>query len=100
MVVPSPRTLPTNWRITPSPPLAVTVPDCGGQVAGDEPDQRGLARPVRPDQGGHRALTDPERGVVQQYPPVRQRLAQVRHLDVTHLGPLPVRWSTAVPASR
>ena len=66
-----------------------TVPDCGLRVAGDEPDQRGLARAVRPDQGGRGPLPDPERRVVKQHPAVGKDMAQVRHIDMTPRWPPP-----------
>jgi len=52
------------------------------QVPGHQPEQRGLAGPVRPDQGGRDPLADAEARVVEQRPPVRQHVADVRHLDV------------------
>ena len=52
------------------------------EVARHQPEQRGLARPVRPDQCGGGPLADAEADVVEQRPPVRKDLADVRHLDV------------------
>jgi hypothetical protein len=52
------------------------------EVTGDQPEQRGLARPVRPDQGGRGPLADAEAHVVEQRPPVRKDVADVRHLDM------------------
>ena len=56
--------------------------------------QRPLRRPrstpapdrgrIDPDQSGHGALTDPERDVVEQLTSVRQRMANVRGLYMTH----------------
>jgi len=42
------------------------------EVTGDQPEQRGLARSVRPDQGGGGPLADAEAHVVEQRPPVRE----------------------------
>ena len=75
---------PTNWRMTPSPPLELTDARLRRQVTGDQPHQRGLAGAVRPDQRGDRAVADPERHVVEQHPAVRQGVADVRRLDMAH----------------
>jgi hypothetical protein len=59
-------------------------PVLGLHVAGDEAEQGGLARSVRADEGGGDPLADLEAGVVEQRPPVRQHVADVRHLDMPH----------------
>ena len=74
--------VPMNWRMTPRPPVEVTRAFLRLEVTGDQPEQRGLARPVRPDQGGGGPLADAEAHVVEQRPPVRQDVADVRHLDM------------------
>jgi hypothetical protein len=56
-------------------------------VLGDEPDECGLASAVGPGQGRGGALADPERRISDQLPSVRQGVAEVRHIDVTHLIP-------------
>src|SRR5215510_802224 len=69
-----------------------------GEVPGDEPDQRGLARAVRADQGRRRPFPDPERCVLEQHPAIRQYVAEVRHFDVTHAGPFPPHASSGCRA--
>src|SRR5690606_20820919 len=54
------------------------------EVAGDHAGERRLARAVRPDERDARAVADAQRDVVQQRPPVRERDADARQLDVTH----------------
>ena len=56
----------------------------GGDVAGHDAQQGGLAGPVRTDERGLRAVAHPERRVVEQYPPVGQRVPHRRHVHVTH----------------
>ena len=70
--------MPMNWRITPSPPERAIAPLVHRQVAGDHPQQRGLAGAVRADQRHLRALADPERHVGEELPPVRQRVRRPR----------------------
>ena len=55
-----------------------------GQVAADDPQQGGLARPVGADQRHLGALPHPERHLVEQDPPVRQLVAHTGDVDVTH----------------
>jgi hypothetical protein len=55
-----------------------------GEVTGDQPQQRGLARPVRPDQRGDGAFPDTERDIAEQLPAIRQRMADMRGLDMAH----------------
>jgi len=52
------------------------------EIAGHQPEQRCLTRSVRPDQGRRHPLADAEAHVVEQGPPVRQHMADVRHLDM------------------
>ena len=54
------------------------------QVAGDHPQQRGLAGAVGADQRRLRTLPDPEADVVEEHPPVWQRVAQPLDVDVSH----------------
>ena len=54
------------------------VPLWHRQVAGDHPQQRGLAGAVRADQRDLRALADPERHVGEELPPVRQHECRPR----------------------
>ena len=54
------------------------------QVAGDDLQQRGLARAVGADQRDLGALADPERDVVEQHPPVRQLEAHPGDVHVSH----------------
>ena len=56
------------------------------QVAGDDPQQRGLAGAVGADQRDLGALPDPERDVVEQHPPVRQLVAHPGDVDVSHVA--------------
>ena len=58
------------------------------EVAGDDPQQRGLAGPVGADQRHLGALADPERDVVEQHPPVGQLVADSGDVDVSHAAPL------------
>ena len=52
------------------------------EIPGHQPEQRGLARAVRPDQGGGDPVADAEAHVVEQGPSVRQNMADMRHLDM------------------
>ena len=54
------------------------------QVAGDDPQQRGLAGAVGADQRDLGALADPERHVVEQHPAVGQLVAHPGDVHVTH----------------
>ena len=54
------------------------------EVAGDHPQQRGLARPVGADERGLGAVADPEAHLVEQHPPVRQDAGELLDVDVTH----------------
>jgi hypothetical protein len=54
------------------------------EVAGDDAQQRRLARAVRADQGDLRPLADPEGHVVEQHPPVRQLVAHPGNVHVSH----------------
>jgi hypothetical protein len=54
------------------------------QVAGHDPQQRGLPGAVRADQGDLGAVADPERDVVEQYSPVRQLVAHPGDVHVAH----------------
>ena len=58
----------------------------GWQVAGDEPQQRGLAGAVRADERDVRAVADPERHVVEQRPAVGEHVREMRDVDVAHEG--------------
>ena len=61
------------------------------QVAGDDPQQRGLAGAVGADQRDLGALADPERHVVEQHPPVRQLVAHSGDVHVSHERQCPRR---------
>ena len=87
----SSRTLPTNCRITPRPAAAHHGPGRGGEVPGDDPQQRRLARAVGADQGHHGALAHPERHVVEQHASIRKRAADRVDLEVPHSRP---SWPT------
>jgi len=54
------------------------------QVPGDQPQQRGLARAVRPDERDLRALADPERDVGEQHSSVREHMPHPGDVDVAH----------------
>ena len=54
------------------------------QVAGDDPQQGGLAGTVGADQRDLGALPHPERDVVEQHPAVRELVAHTRDVHVTH----------------
>ena len=84
----SSRTLPMNWRITPRPPLRVTAPVGCREVAGDDPQQRGLAGAVGADQRDLGALPDPEGDVAQQAPAVGQGEADGVDVEVAHEAPV------------
>jgi hypothetical protein len=66
-------------------------PGLGLQVAGDDPQQRGLPGAVLPHQRGAGALTDPEGHLVQQHAPVGQGVPHTGHVDVAHPDILPGR---------
>ena len=66
-------------------------PGAHRQVAGDHPQQRGLAGAVRPDQRDLGALADPERHVGEELPAVRQDVPDPCHVHVSHAGILPDR---------
>jgi len=55
-----------------------------GEITGGQAHQRCLAGAVRPDQRGRDAIANPEGNVVEQCPAVRQGVAEVRYLDMTH----------------
>ena len=55
-----------------------------GEVPGDQPQQRRLARAVRADERGRDAVADPERDVVKQHPAVRQGVTDMSDLDMAH----------------
>ena len=55
-----------------------------GQVAGDDPQQGGLAGTVGADQRDLLPVADPEADVVEQHPPVRQLVAHSGDIHVTH----------------
>ena len=57
------------------------------QIAGNDPQQGGLARAVRADQGNYGTFTDPKRHVVQQHAAVRQVIADSGEIDVSHGRP-------------
>ena len=57
----------------------------GSQVAGDDPQQRGLAGAVGTDQRDLGALTHPERDVVEQHPTIGQLVADSGNIDMTHV---------------
>ena len=61
------------------------------EVAGDDPQQRGLAGAVGADQRDLGALADPERDVVEQHPPVRQLVAHSGDVHVSHVRQSPPR---------
>ena len=79
--------LPMNWRITPRPPLAGDRAAGRHQIAGDDLQQRGLARAVGPDQGDDGTLANAKGHVVEQHPPVGQVIADPGELDVSHGRP-------------
>ncbi len=56
----------------------------GGEVAGDDAQQGGLARPVGADEGDLLAVADAEADVVEQHPPVRQLVTHSSDIHVTH----------------
>src|SRR4029077_13431894 len=56
----------------------------GGELAGDDAQQRGLAGAVRPDQRDLGAVADAERHVLQQHAPVGQLVAHSGAVNVTH----------------
>jgi hypothetical protein len=68
----------------PEPAAAGDAPGGRGELARDHPQQRGLARPVRPDERDLRAVRDPERHVGEQRAPVRQPVLDAHRLDVSH----------------
>ena len=68
----------------PEPAGAGDHPGVRDQVAGDDPQQGGLAGAVGADQRDLGALADPERHVVEQHPPVRQLVAHPGDIHVTH----------------
>src|SRR5262249_46323639 len=61
-------------------------------VSRDQPEQRRLARAIGPNQRSRRPLTHPERGVVDQHPPVRKRVTHMSHLDMPHFESI-FRWA-------
>src|SRR5207248_6805092 len=74
---------------------------------GDHLDQRGLPRPVRPDQRDSVPGADPDRGVVEQ-DPVPERLSKPADVDHTNEGtgypaacdvPRSVRYAAAISFS-
>ena len=73
-----------NWRITPSPPDRADRAGLRRQVAGDDPQQGGLAGAVGPDQRGLGALADPEAHVVEQHPAVGELVPDGLHVEITH----------------
>ena len=62
------------------------------QLAGDDLQQGGLARPVRADQRHLRALAHAERHVVEQHAAVRQLVPDTLDVDVTHKNRLSHRF--------
>jgi hypothetical protein len=54
------------------------------EVTGDDADQRGLARPIRPDERCLAALADAQVDIAQQWPPVRQAVLHARDVDMSH----------------
>jgi hypothetical protein len=70
------------------------------EVAGHDPQQRGLAGPVGADQCHLRALTDAERDVVEQHPSVGELEAHPGDVDVTHAPIVGVRRPARIPKSR
>ncbi|MGX1240790.1 hypothetical protein RKD46_001894 [Streptomyces pseudovenezuelae] len=54
------------------------------ELAGDEPQQGGLARPVRPDEGHHGPLAHPERHIAEQRPPVGKVVLEMRGFQMSH----------------
>jgi hypothetical protein len=69
----------------------------GLEVAGDDPQQGGLAGAVRADEGGDDAVPDPERDVVQQGAPVRQRERDPVDVDMAHAPECAGRGVAASP---
>ena len=61
------------------------------QVAGHDPQQRGLAGPVGTDEGDLGPLADTKGDVVEQHPPVRQLVAHPGDVDMSHAGESPPR---------
>ena len=62
-----------------------------GQVAGDDPQQRGLPGAVRADQRDLGALAHQERHIGQQLTPIGQHIAHAGDIHVTHGSILPGR---------
>ncbi len=73
----------------------------GIEVAADDAQEGGLAGPVGAHECGLRALTDPERDLVEEDASVREDVRHLVQLDVTHEGasfPLPPRGGTRFSA--
>ncbi len=79
----------TSWRITPEAAGAGHSPGVRDQVAGDDAQQRRLARAVRTDQRDLGALTDPERHLVEQHPPVGELVPDTGDIHMTHANDCP-----------
>ena len=74
---------PTNWLITPIPP-ARAIDRRQADLARDHAQQRGLARPVRPDERDPGAFADAEAHVGEQLAAVGQHVPDRHRLDVAH----------------
>ncbi len=59
------------------------------KVAGDQPQQRGLAGAVGSDQSDLGPIAHPERDLVQQHPPVRQLIPNRSNVHMTHRPSVP-----------
>ena len=73
-----------NCRITPSPPLELTVPDCGVRSPATSRSSVVLPAPFGPTRAATTPSPDPEGDVVQQDPAIGQRMIQMRRLHVSH----------------
>ena len=75
----------------PEPAAAPDGPRVRLLVAGDDPQQRRLAGTVGADERDARAVTDPERHVVEERTAVGQDVADAADVEVTHAPSVPVR---------
>ena len=76
----SPGSTCTDWRSTPTVPVTDTSPDCGASIAGDQLEQRGLARAVASDEAGA-FVAEVEIEIGKDGPAVRRRPGEMRDRD-------------------